>query len=208
VRSEKHKFFGFKDVPTFFLFQIGTLADGKEIEQFFQNQRAHIEDKSCPLNSLIVPGEDMVKLKTKIQDYAARELRINTENKCSLDVDTSHLKVHSVRFLKNIFDPSFSSQASSEYMMKVLNQGRPFALQYNPCVLTHCNPDSDDAHESVVEGRIWDPGQQKCMLKIRNSWGKHCAKGLDPKVKCEHGIYFVDIDSITSHENGITWIEK
>lgn len=38
-------------------------------------------------------------------------------------------------------------------------------------------------HASSIVGRRWNPEEQKCEFKLRNSWGKNCAPYTNPELK-------------------------
>jgi hypothetical protein len=220
------------DRNEFFLVRMGELADGYNINAYFNARKSNLPLPDClndsPLKKMIGSIEE---LKPAIQDYAAGVIRDETAAKCTQSMPShSKLKVHSVTFipvpkmnlnigpgmgmiadpnqLKKIQDSNQKMrEQNSIKISNILQNQRPIAISYNACVLVTCKGDEYKAHASVVIAQRWNSQLKRCEAKIRNSWGNHC-ENKRTDVECSDGNWWVSREDLASNSDSASWIES
>ncbi|MNL14421.1 hypothetical protein D3C87_1353580 [compost metagenome] len=192
---------GYKDTEqqNFFAIQMGKLAGGDRVQKFVKSETYKKMQTSCVADPFLENLDQTRPLKQAIQDWAAEELRKQTDSMCVNPVSTKGLSVHMRSF-------DGGSQAV-KYMMSVLENDRPFALHYNASNLVKWPSDKPSWHASVVTGRRWNKAKQVCEIAIKNSWGESCDDALDPK-SCEKGRWWLDIETFAKDKSEVVWIDK
>jgi len=65
----------------------------------------------------------------------------------------------------------------------------------------------NDGHESVVDGRRFNPKTGKCELRIKNSWGPSCNYDYSQDWECENGKIWVDQDTLAKNTDSVTYLK-
>lgn len=65
--------------------------------------------------------------------------------------------------------------SSAKYIMHQLDAGRPMGVSLNSSVVREpyvYSGERETGHAVIISGKRWNPKNQSCELKIRNSWGE------------------------------------
>lgn len=207
LRSEKDK-----EQQNFFAMQMAKMAGGDEWARGKQ-KKDEVSLAACLDQELLGlrVKKDVQRLHSAIQNWAAVRLRREADEKCKHPIDLKErLVIHSKRYnFGGMMMPQRDDETSESDIKRLLDNGRPFALHYNPCILTHCTSEevAKSWHGSMVVGRRWNTAKNRCELKIKNSWGASCAGAL-PSVECQNGYWWVDQQEVVSRPHEIIWIGK
>jgi hypothetical protein len=153
---------------------------------------------------------DLAKLyQAMLKDQLNQGLEEMMSETCAKD------KIRIPKFkIQKIFKPSITSENEeserNNYFKKigeVLEVGKPLAISYN--VKHVLNPPANGGHVSVLTARRWNPINNKCEYKIRNSIGQSCAQYL-PYIDCnlEEGSIWVNEDKFYEMVNDIDYISN
>ena len=200
----------------FFAIRLGELGGGEELNKAFPNRHARKPavtsvDGICLPEDLVTRSRNQIgKINSHIQDWAAMKLRHEAEKRCQHPVNTDGVQVHMESFRRGGLT-SITPSAPADRMMELLQNGRPFGLHYDVCLIAKCDADYQAQgkgwHASVVVGRQWNPDTKSCQLKIKNSWGEGCTFAKNPKL-CKDGYYYLDADTFASSDSQVIWINK
>ncbi len=204
------------DQQNFFAVRLGELGGGEDLNKAFprmrnRKQAAKSVDGICLPPDLITPARNQIrKINSHIQDWAAMKLRQEADKLCQSPVSTDGQQVHFESFRRNLFT-TFSPSAPIDQMMKLLEEDRPFGLHYDVCLISKCDANYEAQgkgwHASTVVGRIWNTDTHSCQIKIKNSWGEGCSYAKDPKL-CKDGYYFLDVETFAKSDSELIWINK
>jgi hypothetical protein len=164
-------------------------------------------DMACQENATSDAISKLREAQSDILQNSLKKIREVAQEKCSLQVDFTGLKVRSENFPHSDEMPA----GPSRYLMDILSKNRPFVISYDPNILfdqEHQAFGGGGRHASVVTGRYWDKTSHTCMIQVRNSSSKTCTHP-DKSVKCKDGVWDVPISRLVEGSPlSISWIER